>query len=257
MPLNTVILVIVVLVLLGFRVVQQYQRGIVLRFGKFSGMKEPGLSWIVPFIDRLLKVDMRLVTLPIPPQNIITKDNVTISVSGVAYFHVTDPVKAVLEVASFSDAVNQIAQTTLRNIIGQSTLDEVLSSRDKISDDIKVAVDQQTGNWGVNVTLVAIKDIELPQGMQRAMAKQAEAEREKRAKVITAEGEKLSASILGEAADVMALHPIALQLRNLQVLTEIAAEKNSTIVFPSQFMTTVDDVRKFIAREHGDAAARS
>lgn len=240
-----------VFILLGFRVVQQYQKALVLRFGRYVGTKDPGLRWIIPFIDRMWKVDQRLITLPVPPQSVITKDNVTIEVSAVAYFHVSDSHKAVLNVANYFDAVNQIAQTTLRNIVGTYELDEVLASRDAVSKRIKEVIDTHTKEWGVNITLVEVKDIQLPQSMQRAMAKQAEAEREKRAKIITAEGEKASSAVLADAADTISQHPIALQLRNLQVLLEIAAEKNSTIIFPSQFMSTVEDARKFLASERG------
>ncbi len=244
-------IILLIIVLLGFRVVQQYEKALVLRFGKYIGTKNPGLRWIIPFVDRLWKVDQRIVTLSVPPQSIITKDNVTIAVSAVCYFHVSDSNKAVLNVTNYYDAVNQISQTTLRNIVGTFQLDEILSSRNSVSAQIKEIVDQHTAEWGINVTLIELKDIELPQSMQRAMAKQAEAEREKRAKIITAEAEQMSAAVLGEAADIMAAHPIALQLRNLQVLGEIAIEKNSTIIFPSQFLSTIDEVKRYMAMEHG------
>jgi regulator of protease activity HflC (stomatin/prohibitin superfamily) len=189
------------------------------------------------------------VTLPIESQQIITRDNVSISVSAVAYYQVQDPVKAIVEIENVVSAIYQIAQTTVRNIVGQSALDDVLSQTAAINDKIKAILDVQTEKWGVNVSTVELKDIQLPDTMQRAMSKQAEAEREKRAKIIAAEGEALSAAKLGEAADIIAAHPIALQLRNLQVLSDIAVEKNSTIVFPAQFMDTVSSVKEFMAKE--------
>ncbi|MCA9337072.1 slipin family protein, partial [Candidatus Saccharibacteria bacterium] len=184
-------------------------------------------------------------------QKIITKDNVSIDVAAVAYYQVVDPNKAIVDIANVAAATYQIAQTTVRNVVGQSSLDEVLSETVKINEKIKTILDVATEKWGVYVSTVELKDIQLPDSMQRAMAKQAEAEREKRAKIIAAEGEALSASKLGEAADTIAKHPIALQLRNLQVLSEIAVEKNSTIIFPSQFMDTIDSVKNFMAKEHG------
>jgi regulator of protease activity HflC (stomatin/prohibitin superfamily) len=204
---------------------------------------------IVPIIDRMMKVSLRIVTMPVPSQKIITKDNVSIDVAAVAYFHVVDAEKAVIAIQDVFSAVNQIAQTTVRNIVGQFMLDEVLSDTGKINEKIKKIIDDHTEAWGVVVTTVEIKDIQLPDTMQRAMAKQAEAEREKRAKIIAAEGEFLSADKLGKAADVISKHPIALQLRNLQVLSEIAVEKNSTIVFPNSFMNTVKDIKDFMSAE--------
>jgi regulator of protease activity HflC (stomatin/prohibitin superfamily) len=187
--------------------------------------------------------------MAVPAQKIITKDNVSIDVAAVAYYHVVDATKSIVAIQNVDSAVNQIAQTTVRNIVGQFTLDEVLSSTDKINQKIKTIIDSHTEAWGVVVTTVEIKDIQLPDTMQRAMAKQAEAEREKRAKIIAAEGEFMSADKLGQAADVIAKHPIALQLRNLQVLSEISVEKNSTIIFPAQFMNTVADIKKFLGAE--------
>jgi regulator of protease activity HflC (stomatin/prohibitin superfamily) len=189
------------------------------------------------------------VTLPIESQQIITKDNVSIGVSAVAYYQVQDPIKSIVEIENVVSATYQIAQTTVRNIVGQSSLDDVLSETATINEKIKQILEASTERWGIFVSTVELKDIQLPDTMQRAMAKQAEAEREKRAKIIAAEGEQLSATKLGEAADIIAQHPIALQLRNLQVLNEIAAEKNSTIVFPSQFMDTVDSIKNFMAKE--------
>lgn len=242
---------LVVLVLIfGVRIVNQYQFGVVFRLGKIAATKHPGINWVIPFVDRMVKVDMRTVTMPIASQKIITKDNVSIDVAAVAYFKIIDPVKALVAIENVTSAINQIAQTTVRNIIGQFMLDEVLSETAKINTKVREILDTQTENWGVQVSIVEIKDIQLPDSMQRAMARQAEAERERRAKVIAAEGEFQASEKLAQAADVMALHPIALQLRNLQTLAEIAIEKNSTIIFPNQFMTTVADVQKFMAAEH-------
>jgi len=242
--------ILVLLYLMGaLRVVQQYEKGVHFRLGKYVGPKEPGLRMIVPIIDRLMKVSLRIVTMPIPSQKIITKDNVSIDVAAVAYFKVTDAEKAVIAIQDVYSAVNQIAQTTVRNIVGQFMLDEVLSDTGKINEKIKKIIDSHTEAWGVVVSTVEIKDIQLPDTMQRAMAKQAEAEREKRAKIIAAEGEFQSADQLGKAADIIGKHPIALQLRNLQVLSEIAVEKNSTIVFPSTFLNTIKDVKDFMNSE--------
>lgn len=245
-------LVIIVLIILisGLRIVNQYERGVVFRLGKVRpGVKDPGLRYIIPVIDQMKKVSLRIVTLPIESQKIITKDNVSIDVAAVAYYKVTDPTKSIVEIENVTSATYQIAQTTVRNIVGQSSLDEVLSETVAINEKIKTILESSTEKWGIYVNTVEVKDIQLPDSMQRAMAKQAEAEREKRAKIIAAEGEALSAAKLGEAADVIAKHPIALQLRNLQVLNDIAVEKNSTIVFPAQFMDTVKSVKDFIAKE--------
>lgn len=241
--------VFIFLVLPALRVVQQYEKGVVFRFGKIVGLREPGLTMVIPYIDTVRKVDLRTITLPIPPQKIITKDNVSVDVSAVAYYQVTDAVKSIVAITNVMSAIDQIAQTTIRNIVGKFQLDEILSERTTINQEIRSVLDQHTEPWGVVVSLVEIKDIELPENMQRAMAKQAEAEREKRAKIIAAEGEFLSVQKLSEAADVISEHPIALQLRNLQTMAEIAVEKNSTIIFPAQFMGTLNDIRKFISDE--------
>lgn len=242
-------LFIVLYLLSAVKVVQQFQKGVMFRLGKIIGEKQPGLRIIIPVIDRIYKVSLRIVTMAVPAQKIITKDNVSIDVAAVAYYHVVDATKSIVAIQNVDAAVNQIAQTTVRNIVGQFTLDEVLSSTDKINQKIKTIIDSHTEAWGVVVTTVEIKDIQLPDTMQRAMAKQAEAEREKRAKIIAAEGEFQSADKLGQAADVIAKHPIALQLRNLQVLSEISVEKNSTIIFPAQFMNTMTDIKKFLGAE--------
>lgn len=243
------IIIILFLVLPGFRVVQQYEMGVVFRFGKIISSRQPGLNWIIPYVDRMRKIDFRTITLPIPAQKIITKDNVSVDISAVAYYKIVDAVKSIVAIENVMSAIDQIAQTTVRNIVGRFQLDEVLSERDTINKEIRSVLDTHTEPWGVIVSVVEIKDIELPENMQRAMAKQAEAEREKRAKVIAAEGEFLSSQKLADTADVMAAHPIALQLRNLQTMSEISIEKNSTIIFPAQFMSTVDDIRKFLNKE--------
>ena len=242
---------VLIVILNGIRLVNQYERGVVFRLGKVRPMvKEPGLRLIIPIVDQMRKVNMQIVTLPVDSQKIITKDNVSIDVAAVAYYQVTDPIKAVVEIQNVVAATYQIAQTTVRNIVGQSPLDDVLGETAKINEAVKQILDQATAKWGVYVSSVELKDIQLPDTMQRAMAKQAEAEREKRAKIIAAEGEQLSAAKLGEAADIIAAHPIALQLRNLQVMSDIAVEKNSTIIFPAQFMDTVKSIKEFMAKEH-------
>ena len=246
-----VLLVIIIIIILnGIRIVTQYERGVVFRLGKVRpNVKEPGLRLIIPIIDIMKKVSLRIVTLPIESQQIITKDNVSVGVAAVAYYQVQDPIKSIVEIENVVSAIYQIAQTTVRNVVGQSSLDEVLSETTVINEKIKAILEQTTQQWGVYVNTVEVKDIQLPDTMQRAMAKQAEAEREKRAKIIAAEGEQLSAAKLGEAADIINAHPIALQLRNLQVLTDISSEKNSTIIFPAQFMSTIQDVKSFLAKE--------
>jgi len=226
------VLVLLMLVFSAIRVVQQYERGVIFVLGRLIGAKGPGIFLVPPFITRMVRVDLRIVTLPVPPQEVITRDNVTIKVSAVIYFYVVDPSAAVVNVMNFIQATTQIGQTTLRNVLGQSELDELLSQRKKINQELQGIIDEHTERWGVKVTAVEIKDIELPQTMQRAMAKQAEAEREKRAKIIHAEGEFQASTQLAKAAHIIAAQPSALQLRYLQTLTEIAVEKNSTIIFP-------------------------
>lgn len=246
---GVVVLAVIILWFFVIRIINQYERGVIFRLGRVQAAKGPGIRVVIPVIDRLVKVGMRIVTLPVQSQKIITRDNVSIDVAAVAYYHVTDAVKAVVAVESVQAAIYQIAQTTVRNVVGQSTLDEVLSQTAKINEAIKNILDKTGEQWGVYVDTVELKDIQLPDSMQRDMAKEAEAEREKRAKIIAAEGEQMSAAKLGEAADIINAHPIALQLRNLQVLSEIAVEKNSTIIFPSQFMDTVKSVKEFISKE--------
>jgi regulator of protease activity HflC (stomatin/prohibitin superfamily) len=248
----SIVLVVVILIIIayGVRIVNQYERGVIFRLGRVrSEVKEPGLRLIIPIIDIMRKVNMQIVTLPVDSQQIITKDNVSIDVAAVAYYQVMDPIKSVVEIQNVVAATYQIAQTTVSNIVGQTALDDVLSETASINEKIKVILEEATSKWGIFVSTVEVKDIKLPDSMQRAMAKQAEAEREKRAKIIAAEGEQLSAAKLGEAADIINAHPIALQLRNLQVLTDIAQEKNSTIIFPSQFLDTIDSIKHFMAKE--------
>jgi len=250
MPYSILVVIIIFIILPGLKIVRQYENGVVFRFGKITATKQPGLNWIIPYIEWMRHVDLRIVTLPIQPQKIITKDNVSVDVSAVAYYKISDPIKSIVAIENVMDAINQIAQTTLRNIVGRFQLDEILSERDTINKEIQTVLDSHTEPWGVVVSVVEIKDIELPENMQRAMAKQAEAEREKRAKIIAAEGELLASKKLSEAADVIAAHPIALQLRNLQTMAEISVEKNSTIIFPAQFMSTVKDIKNFLKDEN-------
>jgi len=209
---------------LSVKVVTQYQKGVLFRLGKVVGVKEPGLALIIPVIDRLVRVSLRIVTMPIQSQGIITRDNVSVDISAVAYFRVVDAVKSVIAIENVDAAINQIAQTTLRKVVGQHTLDEALSETDVINASIQKILDVATLEWGVEVHLVELKDIQLPESMKRAMARQAEAEREKRAKIIAAEGESMAAAALGEASDTMMAHPLALQLRNLQTLAELGVE---------------------------------
>lgn len=215
---------------LSIKIVRQYERGVVLRFGRLIKTREPGFNMIIPIVDRMVKVELRVVTMVVEPQVVITKDNVTIKVDAVVYFMVKDPVKAVIQVVDYIKATSQIALTTLRSVLGQSDLDELLFERDKINKRLGEIIDQHTEPWGVMVSVVEVKDVQLPDPMQRAMAKQAEAEREKRAKVIHAQGEYLAADTLRQAAGIISMEPAALQLRYLQTLTEIAGEKNSTII---------------------------
>lgn len=246
----TLIIIVLIILLFGLRIVEQYERGVVFRFGKVTGkVKDPGLRVIFPLVDVMRKVNMQIITMPVPSQNVITKDNVSIDVAAVSYYRVVDPVKSLVAINNVAAAINQRAQTTVRNVVGRHMLDEVLSGTDAINDQVKEILEGTVEQWGVELQRVELKDIKLPDSMQRAMAAQAEAERDKRAKIIAAEGEYLSAAKLGDAADIIQAHPIALQLRNLQVLAQIASEKNSTIVFPAQLMDTLSSVKEFIAKE--------
>ena len=248
-----VIVIVVVLLLIGLamsvRIVEQFEKGVLFRLGKVRSVKDPGLVLIIPFVDVMHSVSLRIVTMPIQSQGIITKDSVSVDVSAVAYYKVVDAEKSVIAIESIQAAIDQIAQTTLRKVVGQHSLDETLSETDRINVNIREILDIQTLDWGVLVTLVELKDIQLPDSMKRAMARQAEAEREKRAKIIEAEGEAMAAAALGEASDTMMAHPLALQLRNLQTLVEIGVDKNTTVVFPAPLMSTIQELGAFLTRE--------
>jgi regulator of protease activity HflC (stomatin/prohibitin superfamily) len=248
----TVLVAVAVLALLGLalsvRIVKQYERGVLFRLGRVVGVREPGLRLIVPLIEVLRRVSLRIVTMPIQSQG-ITRDNVSVDVSAVAYYRVVDATKSVVAIENVAAAINQIAQTSLRKVVGQHTLDETLAETDRINVAIRQLLDVQTQDWGVVVTLVELKDIQLPESMKRAMARQAEAERERRAKIIAAQGEALAADQLGTASDIMIAHPLALQLRNLQSLVEIGVDKNTTVVFPAPPMSTIGELGAFLARE--------
>ena len=239
---GVIVVILALFALSGLRVVQQYERGVIFILGRLTGAQGPGVFWVPPIITRMIKVDLRIVTLTVPPQEVITRDNVTVKVTAVLYFYVVDPNAAVVNVMNFIQATTQIGQTTLRNVLGQSELDELLAQRNKINRELQAIIDEHTERWGVKVTAVEIKDIELPVTMQRAMAKQAEAEREKRAKIIHAEGELQASTQLAQAANIIGSQPSTLQLRYLQTLTEIAVEKNSTIIFP----LPIDIIEPFI-----------
>src|SRR5271163_3156257 len=242
------VLAAAIYVIISLRVLKQYERGVVFFLGKFEGVRGPGLTLIfIPF-QQMVRTSLRTVTMQIPSQKIITKDNVSIGIAAVAYYHVTDPEKAVIAIENVYNAINQISQTTVRNVVGRFSLDELLSNTAGINEQIKNVIDLHTEPWGTQVTAVEIKDITLPDNMQRAMAKEAEAERERRAKIVAAEEEFQAAVKLGEAADIITKHPVALQLRTLQTMAEISIEKNSTIIFPAQFMTTVQEAVAALAR---------
>jgi regulator of protease activity HflC (stomatin/prohibitin superfamily) len=230
------------------RVLRQYERGVVFLLGKFAGVRGPGFTLIFVPIQQMVRVSLRTVTMQIPSQKIITKDNVSIDIAAVAYYHISDPEKAVIVIENVYNAINQISQTTVRNVVGRFSLDQLLSDTASINRQIKEVIDGHTEPWGTEVTAVEIKDIMLPENMQRAMAKEAEAERERRAKIVAAEGEYQAAVKLGQAADIISQHPVALQLRTLQTMAEIATEKNSTIIFPAQFMTSVRDAFETISQ---------
>jgi regulator of protease activity HflC (stomatin/prohibitin superfamily) len=232
LPLVFLILVLISIVPAAIKIVQEYERGVIFRLGRLVGARGPGLFFIIPIIDRMIKVDLRVVTLDVPSQEVITRDNVTVKVNAVVFFRVVDPSDAIVQVEDFQRATWNISQTTLRNVVGQSELDDLLANREEINHKLQQIIDEATEPWGVKVSIVEVKDVELPQPMQRAMAKQAEAEREKRAKIVHAEGEFDAAKKLAQAAELMAREPVSIQLRYLQTLTEISVEKNSTIIFP-------------------------
>jgi len=227
-----IVLFFLVIVPMSVRIVTEYERGVILRLGRLIGAKGPGLFFIIPFVDRMIKVDLRVVTLDVPSQEVITKDNVTVTVNAVVYFRVVDPEASVIKVLDHIRATSQISQTTLRNVLGQSELDELLAQREKLNQMLQQIIDEHTDPWGVKVSIVEIKEVELPETMRRSMAAQAEAERERRAKIIHAEGEFQASVKLAEAGAIIAREPTSLQLRYLQTLTEIASEKNSTLIFP-------------------------
>ncbi len=241
------VIVIVVLILLGMaiKVVAEYERGVIFRLGRLVGARGPGFFLIVPFIDRMVKVDLRTVTMDVPPQDVITKDNVTVRVDAVLYFRVVDPEASVVKVVDHYRATSLISQTTLRNVLGQSELDELLTQREKLNMRLQKIIDEQTDPWGVTVSVVEIKQVELPETMRRSMAAQAEAERERRAKIIHADGEFQASQRLADAAAIIAKEPVTLQLRYLQTLTEIASEKNSTIIFP----LPIDLIKMFLDKK--------
>ena len=243
------VLVAIIYAAVSIRVLRQYERGVVFLLGKFESVRGPGLTLIfVPF-QQMVRVALRTVTMQIPSQKIITRDNVSIDIAAVAYYHITDPEKAVIAIENVNNAINQISQTTVRNVVGRFSLDQLLSDTSSINEQIKNVIDMHTEPWGTQVTAVEIKDITLPENMQRAMAKEAEAERERRAKIVAAEGEYQAAVKLGEAADIISQHPVALQLRTLQTMAEISVERNSTIIVPAQFMTTVQEAIALLSRE--------
>ena len=231
-PIVIFIAVIVLLLLSGVRILNEYERGVVFRLGRIVDPKGPGFKWIIPVVDKMVKISLRVITMDVPPQDIITRDNVSVKVNAVVYFRVIDPIKAVIQVENYLYATSQLAQTTLRSVLGQVELDELLAEREKLNLNLQEVLDKQTDPWGIKVTLVEIKFVDLPQEMQRSMAKQAEAERERRAKVISAEGEYQASAKLAEASEVLSQNPMALQLRYLQTLSDMATEKSSTIVFP-------------------------
>jgi len=247
-PLVTMALFAVVLLLSGLKVLKEFERGVIFRLGRLVGARGPGLVYVIPMVERMERVDLRTVTMDVPPQDVITKDNVSVKVNAVIYFNVMSATAAVNKVENYLYATSQLAQTTLRSILGQQELDELLSEREKFNQALQQVIDRQTENWGVKVTMVEVKNVDLPQDMQRAIARQAEAERERRAKVINAEGEYQASTRLAEAAAVLGREPAALQLRYLQTLAEIATENNSTTVFP----VPVDFLKAFMtAAERG------
>ncbi len=234
--------IVILMLLAAIRVAKEYERGVIFRLGRLIGQKGPGLFLLLPVLDRMVKIDLRIVTMSVPPQEVITRDNVPVKVNAVLFFRVLDPQKAVMAVENFIMATSQIAQTTLRSTLGQSDLDHLLAERDKINQQLQKIIDEQTAPWGIKVTTVEVKDVEIPQTMQRAMARQAEAERERRAKIIAAEGEFQASEKLASAANVISAEPMALQLRFLQTLVEVSSEHNSTTIFP----VPIDLIRPFL-----------
>ncbi len=239
-----IFIIVIIILSQAIKILREYERGVIFRLGRLVGAKGPGLILLIPIVDRIVRVSLRIITMDVPAQEVITKDTVPVKVNAVIYFRVVNPENAIVEIQNFINATSQIAQTTLRSTLGQMELDEILSQREKINQILQKIVDEHTGPWGVKVTAVETKDIELPEGMKRAMAKQAEAERERRAKIIHAEGEYQASEKLVKAADRIAKEPIALQLRYLQTLTEVATEKNSTTLFP----IPIDLIKPFLEK---------
>jgi len=243
-----IVLAVIVVLSMAIRIIPEYERGVLFRLGRLVGQRGPGLVLIIPFVDQMRKIDLRIITLDVPSQEVITKDNVTVRVNAVVYFRVVNPDDAVVKVLNYITATSQISQTTLRNVLGQSELDELLSQREKLNQMLQQIIDEHTDPWGIKVSTVEVKDVELPEGMRRSMAAQAEAERERRAKIIHAEGEFQASKQLAEAGTIMGREPVTLQLRYLQTLTEIASEKNSTIIFP----LPIDLLKMFFKLEDRD-----
>lgn len=239
------ILIVIIILTAALKIVPEYQRAVVFRLGRAIGVKGPGLVIVIPIIDRIVRVDLRVVTLDVPVQEVITRDNVPIKVNAVVYFRVMEPMRSVIEVESYIMATSLLAQTTLRSVVGRAELDEVLSARDKINMELQQIIDERTDPWGIKVSAVEVKELELPEGMKRAMARQAEAERERRAKIINAEGELQAAERLSQAAQIMEASPVTLQLRYLQTLREVASERNSTTIFP----LPIDLLKPFLSRK--------
>ncbi len=231
-PLIVVIVIVGLIIFSGVKILYEYERGVIFRLGRLSGTKGPGFKWIIPGIDKMIKISLRVITMDVPPQDVITKDNVSLKVNAVVYFKVVEPEKAIIKVENYLYATSQLAQTTLRSVLGQVELDELLAEREKLNLKLQDVIDKHTDAWGIKVTLVEVKYVDLPQEMQRAMARQAEAERERRAKVILAEGEFQASTKLSEASDILSKNPMALQLRYLQTMLEMSSEKSSTIVLP-------------------------
>ncbi len=242
---GVIVVVVIILLAMALKVVAEYERGVIFRLGRLVGARGPGFFVIIPFIDRMVKVDLRTVTMDVPPQDVITKDNVTVTVDAVVYFRVVDPEASVVKVLDHFKATSLISQTTLRNVLGQSELDELLSQRDKLNMTLQKIIDEQTDPWGVKVSVVEIKQVELPETMRRSMAAQAEAERERRAKIIHANGEFQASQRLADAAAIIAKEPVTLQLRYLQTITEIASEKSTIVIFP----LPIDLIKMFLERK--------
>jgi regulator of protease activity HflC (stomatin/prohibitin superfamily) len=248
-PFIVVAIFILIIISMSVKIVTEYERGVIFRLGRLIGARGPGLFLIIPFVDRMIKVDLRVVTMDVPPQEVITKDNVTVRVNAVVYFRVVDPEAAVVKVLDHIRATSQISQTTLRNVLGQGELDELLTQREKLNQKLQQIIDQHTDPWGVKVSVVEIKEVELADTMKRSMAAQAEAERSRRAKIIHAEGELQASEKLAQAGTIMAKEPVTLQLRYLQTLTEIATERNSTLIFP----LPIDLISMFLKKSGGDS----